>query len=235
MKRAEQAIGRRPRARLVRARRAGPQPRPTRARMPARRPSRVRLNEPIREPKAETAAVLLSGGNPQDREGRWRRPGAGLYRRNAGLEARRREAPRRAHRADVPDVRKAVKWNSPFYGIEGQGWFLGLHIFTRYVKVAFFRGTSLTTGPARRQQEQGYALHRHPRRRRTQGGLMHNRVSSGSQVDIGEFSQRQAQTLGVLEHQLPNAFRFAPVGFVQDDHHVSDLVALVHLSHDSPS
>ena len=43
----------------------------------------------------------------------------------------------------VPTVRKAVKWNSPFYGIEGRGWFLSIHCFTRYVKVAFFRGTSL--------------------------------------------------------------------------------------------
>ena len=47
----------------------------------------------------------------------------------------------------VPDVRKAVKWNSPFYGIEGQGWFLGFHCLTKYVKVAFFRGTSLRPVP----------------------------------------------------------------------------------------
>ena len=47
----------------------------------------------------------------------------------------------------VPDVRKAVKWNSPFYGIEGQGWFLTLHCFTKYVKVAFVRGTSLQPLP----------------------------------------------------------------------------------------
>jgi hypothetical protein len=47
----------------------------------------------------------------------------------------------------VPKVRKAVKWNSPFYGVEGQGWFLGLHVFTRCVKVAFFRGTSLRPVP----------------------------------------------------------------------------------------
>ena len=47
----------------------------------------------------------------------------------------------------MPNVRKAVKWNSPFYGIEGQGWFLGFHVFTRYVKVAFFRGTSLRPVP----------------------------------------------------------------------------------------
>jgi hypothetical protein len=47
----------------------------------------------------------------------------------------------------VPNVRKAVKWNSPFYGVEGQGWFLGLHTFTRYVKVTFFRGASLKPLP----------------------------------------------------------------------------------------
>ena len=47
----------------------------------------------------------------------------------------------------VPGVRKAVKWNSPFYGVEGQGWFLNFHCFTKYVKVAFFRGTSLRPVP----------------------------------------------------------------------------------------
>jgi len=47
----------------------------------------------------------------------------------------------------VPNVRKAVKWNSPFYGIKGQGWFLGFHVFTHYVKVTFFRGTSLRPVP----------------------------------------------------------------------------------------
>jgi hypothetical protein len=47
----------------------------------------------------------------------------------------------------VPGVRKAVKWNSPFYGVEGQGWFLSFHVFTRYVKVTFFRGASLHPVP----------------------------------------------------------------------------------------
>jgi hypothetical protein len=47
----------------------------------------------------------------------------------------------------VPGVRKAVKWNSPFYGIEGHGWFLNFHCFTKYIKVAFFRGTSLRPVP----------------------------------------------------------------------------------------
>jgi hypothetical protein len=47
----------------------------------------------------------------------------------------------------VPGVRKAVKWNSPFYGVEGRGWFLSFHCFTKYVKVTFFRGASLRPVP----------------------------------------------------------------------------------------
>lgn len=47
----------------------------------------------------------------------------------------------------VPDVQKAVKWNSPFYGAEGKGWFLSIHVFTKYVKVTFFKGTSLHPVP----------------------------------------------------------------------------------------
>jgi hypothetical protein len=47
----------------------------------------------------------------------------------------------------APRARKAVKWNTPFYGIEGRGWFLGFHCFTKYVKVTFFRGTSLRPLP----------------------------------------------------------------------------------------
>ena len=47
----------------------------------------------------------------------------------------------------VPGVRKAVKWNSPFYGVEGQGWFLGVHCMTKYVKLGFFRGESLHPPP----------------------------------------------------------------------------------------
>jgi hypothetical protein len=49
---------------------------------------------------------------------------------------------------NVPNVRKAVKWNSPFYGIEGRGWFLSFHVFARYVKVTFFRGTSSRPVPS---------------------------------------------------------------------------------------
>jgi hypothetical protein len=58
----------------------------------------------------------------------------------------------------VPGVRKAVKWNSPFYGIEDQGWFLSFHCFTRYIKLAFFRGASLRPLPPgeSRQEEARY-------------------------------------------------------------------------------
>ena len=58
----------------------------------------------------------------------------------------------------LPGVHKAVKWNSPFYGIEGQGWFLSFHCYTRYVKVAFFRGASLRPLPPgdSRQKEVRY-------------------------------------------------------------------------------
>ena len=48
---------------------------------------------------------------------------------------------------NVPNVRKAVRWNSSFYGLEGQGWFLGFHTFTHYVKVSFFRGKPLRPVP----------------------------------------------------------------------------------------
>ena len=60
----------------------------------------------------------------------------------------------------VPDVRKAVRWNSPFYGIEGQGWFLSFHCFTKYVKVTFFRGASLRpVPPVASKQEDVRHLH----------------------------------------------------------------------------
>lgn len=54
----------------------------------------------------------------------------------------------------VPHVQKAVKWNSPFYGIEGNGWFLSLHCFTKYVKVAFFRGALLRPVPPGKSKSQ---------------------------------------------------------------------------------
>jgi hypothetical protein len=91
--------------------------------------------------------VLLAGGNPQIAKGEGDAPVQAYI---AAMPGWKREIGRRLDalivRA-VPVVHKAVKWNSPFYGIEGQGWFLNFHCFTRYVKVAFFRGTSLRPLP----------------------------------------------------------------------------------------
>ncbi len=91
--------------------------------------------------------VLLAGGNPQIAKGEGDIPVQAYI---AAMPGWKRDVGRRLDalvvRA-VPDVRKAVKWNSPFYGIEGQGWFLSFRCFTKYVKVAFFRGTSLRPLP----------------------------------------------------------------------------------------
>jgi hypothetical protein len=91
--------------------------------------------------------VLLAGGNPQIAKGDGDAPVQAYI---AAMPGWKRDVGRRLDalivRA-VPGVHKAVKWNSPFYGVEGQGWFLSLHCFTRYVKVAFFRGTSLRPVP----------------------------------------------------------------------------------------
>jgi hypothetical protein len=68
----------------------------------------------------------------------------------AAMPGRKRDVGRRLDALivrTVPGVRKAVKWNSPMYGVEGHGWFLVIHCFTNYVKVAFFRGTSLRPVP----------------------------------------------------------------------------------------
>jgi hypothetical protein len=91
--------------------------------------------------------ALLAGGNPQIAKAEGDAPVQAYI---AAIPDWKREVARRLDalivRA-VPDVRKAVKWNSPFYGIEGRGWFLSIHCFTRYVKVAFFRGASLRPLP----------------------------------------------------------------------------------------
>jgi hypothetical protein len=98
------------------------------------------------EPSA-AAPRLLSGGNPQIPKGYGDAPVQAYI---AAMPGWKREVGRRLDAlivAAVPGVQKAVKWNSPFYGIEGQGWFLSYHCFTRYVKVTFFRGTSLSPVP----------------------------------------------------------------------------------------
>ena len=91
--------------------------------------------------------VLLAGGNPQIAKADGDAPVRAYI---AAMPGWKRDVGRRLDALitrTVPDVRKAVKWNSPFYGVDGQGWFLSLHCFTKYVKVAFFRGTSLRPHP----------------------------------------------------------------------------------------
>jgi hypothetical protein len=97
----------------------------------------------------KTQPKLLSGGNPQIAKGYGDAPVQAYL---AAMPGWKRDVGRRLDALigrTVPNVRKAVKWNSPFYGVEdeGQGWFLNFHCFTKYVKVAFFRGTSLRPVP----------------------------------------------------------------------------------------
>ncbi len=90
---------------------------------------------------------LLSGGNPQIAKADGDAPVQAYI---AAMPGWKSDVGRRLDALivrTVPNVHKAVKWNSPFYGIEGQGWFLGIHCFTKYVKAAFFRGTSLRPVP----------------------------------------------------------------------------------------
>src|SRR5438128_9796154 len=103
--------------------------------------------KPIKVRKGEKVAVVLSGGNPRIAKADGDAPVQAYI---AGMPGWKRHLGKRLDALivrNVPSVRKAVKWNSPFYGIEGQGWFLGFHTFTHYVKVGFFRGTSLRPVP----------------------------------------------------------------------------------------
>lgn len=93
------------------------------------------------------AVKLLAGGNPQIAKADGDAPVQAYISAMPGWKCgigRRLDALITRH---VPHVRKAVRWNTPFYGIEGQGWFLGFHCLTKCVKVAFFRGASLRPPP----------------------------------------------------------------------------------------
>jgi hypothetical protein len=122
----------------------------------ARKPANARTNGKGRtrpRAKASTQATeptppkLLSGGNPQIAKADGDAPVRAYL---AAVPGWKRDVAKRLDALvvkNVPGVRKAVKWNSPFYGVEGRGWFLSFHVFTRYVKVTFFRGTSLKPVP----------------------------------------------------------------------------------------
>ena len=97
--------------------------------------------------KKATKAKLLAGGNPQIAKGYGDAP---VQEYIAAIPGWKRDLGRRLDALitrTVPDTHKAVKWNSPFYGIEGNGWFLSFHCYTNYIKVAFFRGASLRPRP----------------------------------------------------------------------------------------
>ena len=93
------------------------------------------------------APKLLSGGNPQIPKGDGDAPVQAYI---AAMPEWKREVGQQLDaliERTVPDVRKAVRWNSPFYGIEGRGWFLSYHCFTKYVKLTFFHGAALDPVP----------------------------------------------------------------------------------------
>jgi hypothetical protein len=147
--------------------------------------------KPIKVRKGEKVAVLLSGGNPRIAKADGDAPVQAYI---AAMPGWKRDLGKRLDALivrNVPNVRKAVKWNSPFYGIEGQGWFLSFHVFTLHQGGLLPRHVA-ATGPARPQQAQGHALHRHPRRRRAR---------RGADGDLGEAGRRVAR-LGSLADLL---------------------------------
>ncbi|MCV0369342.1 DUF1801 domain-containing protein [Filomicrobium sp.] len=115
----------------------------------AKKPAAKKTTKPPKAmPKPKPGeVVLLSGGNPQIAKGYGDAPVQAYI---AAMPGWKSDV---GHRLDaliesaVPNVSKAVKWNSPFYGVEGEGWFLSFHCFTKYIKVAFFRGASLKPTP----------------------------------------------------------------------------------------
>ncbi|MCB9654188.1 MAG: DUF1801 domain-containing protein [Deltaproteobacteria bacterium] len=106
------------------------------------------------EQRSDSEPKRLSGGNPQIPKGDGDAPVQAYI---AAMPAWQREI---GHRLDtliealVPKIRKAVRWNSPFYGVEGKGWFLSYHVFTKYLKVTFFRGAALRPHPPGESKQQ---------------------------------------------------------------------------------
>jgi len=112
--------------------------------------------------KAAARPKLLAGGNPQIAKADGDAPVRAYIEAMPGWK---RDIGRRIDALivdTVPGVRKAVKWNSPFYGVKDQGWFASFHTFTRYVKVTFFRGTSLQPvppGPSKHKEVRYLDIH----------------------------------------------------------------------------
>jgi hypothetical protein len=115
--------------------------------MTTKKPARTAKTKAATKPKRSAKPVLLAGGNPQIAKAEGNAPVKAFIAAMPGWKSKvglRLDA--LVVRA-VPEVQKAVKWNSPFYGVEGKGWFLSFHCFAKYVKVTFFRGNSLRPPP----------------------------------------------------------------------------------------
>ena len=107
-----------------------------------------RVRKPIKPAKrAATKQRHLSGGNPQISKADGDAPVQAYIAAMPGWKRDRGRQLDALIARTVPSVRKAVKWNSPLYGVEGQGWFLGVHVFNHYVKVMFFKGIALRPLP----------------------------------------------------------------------------------------
>ena len=108
-----------------------------------------------KNPPSGAKPVLLSGGNPQIAKGYGDGPVQAYI---AAMPGWKSDVGRRLDaiiERVVPGVKKAVKWNSPFYGVEDDFWFLGYHCFTKYVKVTFFRGDQLDPAPTGKSKHPG--------------------------------------------------------------------------------
>ena len=94
-----------------------------------------------------TEPRLLSGGNPQIAKGDGDAPVQAYIAAMPGWKRAAGERLDALIERTLPEVRKAVKWNSPLYGVDGKSWFLGVHCYTRYIKLAFFNGAGLEPPP----------------------------------------------------------------------------------------
>lgn len=111
------------------------------------KPARPKVSPKSRDNRTQDRVKLLSGGNPQIAKGFGDEPVQAYI---AAMPGWKSELGRRLDALitkTVPHVRKAVKWNSPLYGVEDHHYFLGIHVFAKYVKVAFFRGVALRPLP----------------------------------------------------------------------------------------
>ena len=134
----------------------------TAAKRVAAKVAKPRKTAPKSQYRKATKPVLLSGGNPQIAKGYGDAPVQAYI---AAMPGWKSEVGRRLDALitrTVPGVHKAVKWNSPFYGVEDNVWFLSFHVFAKYIKVTFFQGASLSpppTGKSKYEAVRYYDIH----------------------------------------------------------------------------